>query len=513
MLQTVYDAEGQPAIKYKERVTKTRKGDTDESRHYPPRMFVDSQHPERCPILLMEAFRAKRPAAMLKDSAPFYLVVNSPAWERGGAWYRSSAMGKNTIGAMMKSMCTAAGIEGRKTNHSVRKTSLTNLMHSDTPPTFVQKLSGHKNVNSLQNYVSPSQRQQKEMAGILQGRFSKFGAPENQAALDEDARLAKQSKCTVTRLPSEPRSQQPKTFKPQGTFTATQVGSDDPTDTQLARIHIPSQLPPKTRPGQSYAKKIQSQAKHAEKAMYISQQLNEKAGQSSGDDFVQPTSMPKRRRSCSRRSQTATHDEVADVSANTTARRSEEESASEEVHRSQRARTSRLKSKTNRKVAEDSVFSRHLLTENEGATSGDDFVELKRPRTSSRHSRRSRHEEVPDVSAIERSRLPREHTRQSEELPPEQPKKGYKVKGAAKAQPHPSHQTLPDRSLNSLLPTQNESSESEFEEIVQSQIRRQKRKIVRKETVHVKQDKAVKLMKEMMDMKGALFYKWSIHFH
>ena len=180
IFQTIYDINGRPAMKYKERTTKTRKGDTDDTREYVSKMFVDELHPSRCPIMLMEAFCSKRPPAMLNDNAPFYLATNAPAWEQGGQWYKSSPMGVNTLGSIMKVMCGAAGVEGRKTNHSVRKTAISKLMHSNIPPNYVQKLSGHKNINSLQNYVQPRPLQQKEMAGILQGRFKTFGHPENQ---------------------------------------------------------------------------------------------------------------------------------------------------------------------------------------------------------------------------------------------------------------------------------------------------------------------------------------------
>ncbi|CAC5422615.1 unnamed protein product [Mytilus coruscus] len=64
-------------------------------------------------------------------------------------------------------MCEDGGIQGRKSNHSVRKTTITALVHEDIPDTRIMQLSGHKNVQSINSYSSASIEQQKEMANIL----------------------------------------------------------------------------------------------------------------------------------------------------------------------------------------------------------------------------------------------------------------------------------------------------------------------------------------------------------
>ena len=154
-------------------------GDNDDSREVRQKMYVDAEHPERCPILLYEDFRAKRPEGWSKPNSPFYLAVNSAGWMKGRNWFKQQAMGRNTLNDFMKNLCQSVGIPGRKTNHSIRKTTVTRLMESHVPPTYVQKITGHKNVDSLKHYCQPSKRQHKEMLGILQGRFSRFGDPQN----------------------------------------------------------------------------------------------------------------------------------------------------------------------------------------------------------------------------------------------------------------------------------------------------------------------------------------------
>ena len=230
-LQLKYEGE-EPVLVYRERQTKTRTGDTDDTRKKIPKLHLNKEHPERCPILLHDAFRSKRPAEMMSEDSPFYLTINSPGWERGGNWFRNQAMGKHTLIDFMKTMCQNVGISGRKTNHSVRKTTITQLMQSNTPPTFVQTVSGHKNVNSLLNYATPSKSQEMEMVGILEGKFSRFGDPSN----------------VISSTPQKSQSvplQHSASVIPASTATATGQrslrGDDTPTDSQLAKVIIPSQ--------------------------------------------------------------------------------------------------------------------------------------------------------------------------------------------------------------------------------------------------------------------------------
>ena len=73
----------------------------------------------------------------------------------------------------MKTMATAAGLQGRKTNHSARKTMCARLITNDVTPTHVAQLSGHKNLKSLDSYASASTTQQKMMSNIFTGHGQK----------------------------------------------------------------------------------------------------------------------------------------------------------------------------------------------------------------------------------------------------------------------------------------------------------------------------------------------------
>ena len=68
------------------------------------------------------------------------------------AWYRSTPMGKNMLGNIVKKCCDAAGISGKKTNHSLRKTCVSTLSDAGVSPHKIIKITGHRNITSLQHY-------------------------------------------------------------------------------------------------------------------------------------------------------------------------------------------------------------------------------------------------------------------------------------------------------------------------------------------------------------------------
>ncbi|XP_069130277.1 uncharacterized protein [Argopecten irradians] len=82
---------------------------------------------------------------MNTPESPFYVAVNQN--NSGQKWFKNQPVGRNKLGVMMKTMASNAGLTGKKTNQSLRKTLCTKLLHSGVAPTTIMQLSGHKNVN------------------------------------------------------------------------------------------------------------------------------------------------------------------------------------------------------------------------------------------------------------------------------------------------------------------------------------------------------------------------------
>lgn len=162
---------GSQYIEFNERDTKTRTGESGEKRAFQPKMWSTPSCPQRCPVRLFELYTSKRPQEMCKPDSPLYLAINDK-YEAFGNWYKRQPMGVWRIGMIMKKMAEKAGLTGRKTNHSARKTAVENLCRAKVPDSQVMQFSGHRNVQSLNNYKTPSLEQQQEMSSILSSTYT-----------------------------------------------------------------------------------------------------------------------------------------------------------------------------------------------------------------------------------------------------------------------------------------------------------------------------------------------------
>ena len=102
------------------------------------------------------AYKEHRPTSMMTDESPFYLAVNNENPKPGQMWFKCSPLGVNSLRSMLKNMIRDSGLETDKrlVNHSTRKHLVQKLVDNDIPPNEIIQITGHKNVNSLNNYSS-----------------------------------------------------------------------------------------------------------------------------------------------------------------------------------------------------------------------------------------------------------------------------------------------------------------------------------------------------------------------
>ena len=95
-----------------------------------------------------------------QSDAPFYLGVNHTTKNSDKSWLKASAMGVNKLNSLMKTMAEKAGLDNSHlTNHSARKRMIQTLNDKDIPPSHIMQLSGHENVQSINNYSHISKEQ------------------------------------------------------------------------------------------------------------------------------------------------------------------------------------------------------------------------------------------------------------------------------------------------------------------------------------------------------------------
>ena len=132
--------------------------------------------PERDPVFVYKLYRSKRPQQTLSPNSPFYLAVNhfhsnshEISHENCKHWFKAQPMGVNKLNSLMKNCAVKAGIGANKriTNHSARKTLVQKLQDHNVPPTHIAQLTGHKNLQSINNYSCLRQEQQEAISSLL----------------------------------------------------------------------------------------------------------------------------------------------------------------------------------------------------------------------------------------------------------------------------------------------------------------------------------------------------------
>ena len=85
-------------------------------------------------------------------------------------WFTSNPIGKNTLSKMVKEMCLEGGVSGRKTNHSLRATGVSDLYHAGVPEKVIQERSGHLSVSGLRQYERTTLGQQQAVSRVLSSK-------------------------------------------------------------------------------------------------------------------------------------------------------------------------------------------------------------------------------------------------------------------------------------------------------------------------------------------------------
>ncbi|KAJ8319524.1 LOW QUALITY PROTEIN: hypothetical protein KUTeg_002923 [Tegillarca granosa] len=170
-----------------ERQTKTRTGrKRGDTRPVTPKAFAVPGN-DNCPVKQHNC-----DFYSVQQSSKFYLrPLDNP---KSQIWYSHQPLGKDKLGQKMKDLANKGNLQGRKVNHSARKTFASTLFHSKVPPTEVAQLEGWKNVGSVNSYSVPSMEQQEIASNIL----SDVVAPNERVAVFSDTGICHNNQCIET---------------------------------------------------------------------------------------------------------------------------------------------------------------------------------------------------------------------------------------------------------------------------------------------------------------------------
>ena len=166
------DTVGLEYLTFNERQSKTRQGvNPRDVRTVKPKMWANSETPDRCPVAIYKLYKEKRPQDFSRPDDPFYLATHTQqhSMSISDQWFKRQPVGVNKLSSMMKRMANAAGIgvDKKLTNHSARKHLVQKLSENNIPPNQIMQITGHKNIQSINNYSSINENQHKSISCIL----------------------------------------------------------------------------------------------------------------------------------------------------------------------------------------------------------------------------------------------------------------------------------------------------------------------------------------------------------
>ena len=94
-------------------------------------------------------------------------------------WYSRKPLGHNTLSKTVTRICKAAGIEGYKTNHSLRATSTSRLYHSGVDEQMVMERTGHRSIEGVRSYKRTSEGQREALSDVLNRKAPRIGDTSN----------------------------------------------------------------------------------------------------------------------------------------------------------------------------------------------------------------------------------------------------------------------------------------------------------------------------------------------
>ena len=156
-----------PYLVYREDVSKNHPGGLRGRNIKPKVVFhhTNKQNTHRCFIRLFKKYRSLCPPNAQPDS--FYLKPHhSPT---PTCWFSRRPVGHHPLSNTVARLCKSAGIEGYKTNHSLRATSTSRLYQSGVDEQLVMERSGHRSIEGVRSYKRTSDEQRRALSDILNG--------------------------------------------------------------------------------------------------------------------------------------------------------------------------------------------------------------------------------------------------------------------------------------------------------------------------------------------------------
>ena len=183
-------------IIYTENASKNNRGGISQRKVAPKEVthYANTDNPQRCIVRLFKVYSQHCPPD--RTTAAFYLTpLRKP---KSDIWFSSTPVGHNTLNSTVKRLCKAAGIEGFKTNHSLRVSAATRLFQSGVDEQLIMSRTGHRSIDGVRTYKRVSEEQKMALSSVLNATTN---GTEQQQTVQPQAELLSKKPKLVDNLP------------------------------------------------------------------------------------------------------------------------------------------------------------------------------------------------------------------------------------------------------------------------------------------------------------------------
>ena len=133
----------------------------------------NTENPGHCFLRLFKKYCQLRPI-----DAPDHAFYLQPARHpTSSCQYSTRPLGHTLLGKTLSRICKCAGIEGYKTNHSLRATSTTRLYQAGVDKQLVMERTGHRSLEGVRSYKRTSDTQREALSDIINLQKTATPAP------------------------------------------------------------------------------------------------------------------------------------------------------------------------------------------------------------------------------------------------------------------------------------------------------------------------------------------------
>ena len=182
-------------LKYIEDVSKNNQGGI-KMRKIEPKTVVQHENvenPHRCIVRVFKEYDKR--CSTSRPGNSFYLQpLKDP---KDDVWFSNVPIGHNSLDKTIGRMCKTAGIQGFKTNHSLRVSLATRLFQNGIDEQLIMTKTGHRSTDGVRKYKRVGNDQLQMLSQVAQGQV-----PQTQTKQDvlQDSNVQVQDHCAASQL-------------------------------------------------------------------------------------------------------------------------------------------------------------------------------------------------------------------------------------------------------------------------------------------------------------------------